>query len=157
MEPFLGMIQHMGFNYAPNYWANCDGSLMPVAQNSALFALLGTQYGGNGSTNFNLPDLRGRTAVGQGQGPGLSVRIVGEPDGAETVTLLANHLPAHTHQVSLGGTASGTGGTMAASGSGAVTPMPSGVTGGGFPVPIMSPMLTVNVQIALAGIWPSRS
>jgi microcystin-dependent protein len=156
MEPFLGMIQQMGFNFAPQYWANCDGSLIPVSQNTALFALLGTQYGGNGSTTYNLPDLRGRMAMGQGQGPGLSQRIVGETGGAETVTLLANHLPAHTHQVSLGGTASGTGGTMAASGSGAVTPMPSGVTGGGWPVPIMPPMLTVNFQIALQGIFPSR-
>jgi microcystin-dependent protein len=129
---------------------------MPVSQNTALFALLGTQYGGNGSTNFNLPDLRGRMAMGQGQGPGLSQRIVGEMDGAERVNLLASHLPPHEHPVSLGGTASGTGGTMAASGSGAVTPMPSGVTGGGFPVPIMPPTLTVNFQIALAGIFPSR-
>lgn len=158
MEPFLGMIQHMGFPFAPHDWANCDGSLMPISQNTALFALLGTQYGGsgNGSTTFNLPDLRGRMAMGQGQGPGLSQRFVGEMDGAETVTLLANHLPAHTHQVSLGGTASGTGGTMAASGSGAVTPMPSGVTGGSVPVSIMPPALTVNFQIALAGIFPSR-
>jgi len=156
MEPFLGMIQQMGFNFAPQYWANCDGSLIPVSQNTALFTLLQAQYGGNGSTTFNLPDLRGRMVMGQGQGPGLSPRIVGETGGAETVTLLANQLPAHTHPVSLGGTASGTGGTMAASGSGAVTPMPSGVTGGGFPVPIMPPMLTVNFQIALQGIFPSR-
>jgi microcystin-dependent protein len=130
---------------------------MPVSQNSALFSLLGTQYGGDGQRTYNLPDLRGRMAVGQGQGPGLSQRIVGETGGAETVTLLANHLPAHTHPVSLGGTASGTGGTMAASGSGAVTPMPSGVTGGGFPVPIVPPMLTVNFQIAIQGIYPYRS
>lgn len=156
MEPFLGMIQHMGFNFAPNYWANCDGSLVPVSQNSALFSLLGAQYGGDAQTTFGLPDLRGRMAVGQGQGPGLSARWIGQLDGTETVTLLANHLPPHTHQVSLGGTASGTGGTMAASGSGAVTPMPSGVAGRGDAVPIMPPTLTVNFQIALQGIFPSR-
>jgi microcystin-dependent protein len=157
MDPFMGMIVPFGFQWVPQYWATCDGSTMPVSQNSALFSLLGTQYGGDGQRTYNLPDLRGRMAVGQGQGPGLSQRIVGETGGAERVNLLASHLPPHEHPVSLGGSTSGTGGTMAAAGSGAVTPMPSGVTGGGQPVPIMPPTLTVNFQIALQGIYPYRS
>jgi microcystin-dependent protein len=150
----VGMIVPLGFPWTPQYWAACDGSVMPVAQNSALFSLIQTQYGGDGQRTFNLPDLRGRMVVGQGQGPGLSRRIVGQMDGAETVNLLASHLPPHEHPVSLGGSTSGTGGTMAAAGSGAVTPMPSGVTGRGEPVPIMPPSLTINFQIALEGIFP---
>jgi microcystin-dependent protein len=157
MEPFMGMIQQMGFYFAPNYWANCDGSLLPISQNSALYTLLNTQFGGDGRTTYALPDLRGRMAMGQGQGSGLTPRVMGQVGGAESVSLLVSNLPPHAHQVSLGGSTSGTGGTMAAAGSGAVTPMPSSVAGEGLPVSTMSPMLVVNCQIALQGIYPSRS
>lgn len=96
-EPFLGQIQMVGFNFAPRGWAFCDGQLLSIAQNSALFALLGTIYGGDGRTTFALPDLRGRVAVHPGHGPGLSSYRLGDKGGAESVTLTANQMPSHTH------------------------------------------------------------
>lgn len=96
-DPYLGEIRLVGFNYAPINWALCDGQLLPISQNSALFSLLGTLYGGNGVTTFGLPDLRGRVPMHQGQGPDLSPRTVGESGGAETVTLTTNQIPSHTH------------------------------------------------------------
>jgi microcystin-dependent protein len=96
-NPFLGEIEIVGFNFAPIGWATCDGQLLPISQNTALFALLGTQYGGNGQTTFALPDLRGRVAIHQGQGPGLTNRIIGETGGSESVTLNSSQIPAHTH------------------------------------------------------------
>lgn len=156
MEPFLASIDIMGFTYAPKYWAMCDGSILPVNQNQALYALIANTYGGQGQATFALPDMRGRMPMGQGQGNGLSWRVMGESFGSESVTLLAANLPPHEHTVALGGSASGSGGTMAAAGSGAVNPMPSGSAGGGQPVSIMPPTLVVNFQIALNGVWPSR-
>ena len=93
MEPFIGQIQPFGFNFAPKGWALCDGQLQSIAQNSALFSLLGTTYGGDGRTTFALPDLRGRTMLHQGQGPGLTTRVIGEKSGTETTTLIASNLP----------------------------------------------------------------
>ena len=101
-EPFLGMIILVPYNFAPRGWAFCNGQIMSIAQNTALFSLLGTTYGGNGQTTFALPDLRGRLAVSSGQGPGLSDRTLGEQAGSENVTLLATQMPAHTHTIGLG-------------------------------------------------------
>ena len=109
-EPFLGEIKAIPFNYAPRGWAFCEGQLLPINQNQALFALLGTTYGGNGVTNFALPDLRGRVVIGAGQGPGLPDYPLGTAVGANTVTLTESNLPAHTHTVGNGNTApAGTG------------------------------------------------
>jgi microcystin-dependent protein len=98
-EPFIGEIRMVGFNFAPRGWAQCAGQLMSIAQNSALFSLLGTMYGGNGQTTFGLPDLRGRGPVGIGQGPGLANITQGELSGVESVTLLNAQMPAHSHSV----------------------------------------------------------
>lgn len=156
MEPFLASIEAMAFNFPPKYWAICDGSQIPISQNSAVYALLGTSYGGDARSYFNLPDMRGRTPMGQGAGPGLSQRVMGDKPGAETATLLTANMPPHEHLVSLGGTASGSGGTMAAAGSGAVNPMQSGPAGSGQPFSVMPPTLVVNFVIALSGVFPSR-
>src|SRR5438128_6809166 len=100
-EPFLGEIRIVSFNFAPRGWASCDGQLLPINQNQALFSLLGTYYGGNGQTTFALPDLRGRVPVhvGNQPGPGLSVYDLGEQTGEETVTLLESEMPLHNHAV----------------------------------------------------------
>src|SRR3569833_3421678 len=94
-SPFLGEIRAFGFNFAPKGWTMCNGQQLSMQQNAALFSLLGTQYGGNGVTTFALPDLRGRTAVNQGQGPGLSSYVIGEVTGTETVTLISTQMPQH--------------------------------------------------------------
>src|ERR1700722_20828960 len=99
-DNFVGEIRIVGFNFAPVGWATCDGQLMPISQNTALFSLLGTFYGGDGKTTFALPDLRGRVAVGQGQGPGLSPYDIGEVLGVEAVTLLGSQIASHTHPFS---------------------------------------------------------
>jgi microcystin-dependent protein len=96
-EPFIGEIRWVAFNFAPVGWARCDGQLLPISQNTALFALLGTTYGGNGQTTFALPDFRSRTIVHQGQGPGLSNRDMGEQGGTESHTLSIAEMPAHSH------------------------------------------------------------
>ncbi|MGC4087610.1 MAG: tail fiber protein [Polyangiaceae bacterium] len=97
MEPFIGMIIVFAGNFAPRGWALCNGQLLPIAQNTALFSILGTTYGGDGRTTFALPDLRGRVPVHPGQGPGLSNYSLGQVSGTETVTLTTQNLPAHTH------------------------------------------------------------
>lgn len=93
MEVFLGTIQMFGFNFAPSGWALCNGQIIPLAQNQALFALLGTFYGGNGQTNFGLPNLQGRMPIGQGSGGGLTPRVIGEISGTEKVSILSSNLP----------------------------------------------------------------
>lgn len=98
-EPYLGQIAFVAFNFAPRGWAECNGQLLPISQNSALFALLGTMYGGNGTSNFALPDMRGRAVVHGGQGSGLSNYSQGQQIGAETVTLNVSEMPAHNHAV----------------------------------------------------------
>lgn len=98
-EPFIGQIAAFGFNFPPIGWATCDGQLLSVAQNTALYSLLGTYYGGDGQTTFALPDLRGRTPIHMGQGVGLSPRFIGETGGSETGTLLISNLPAHNHEI----------------------------------------------------------
>jgi len=154
---YLGSIELMGFQWAPQYFAACDGSIVPVQQNNALYSLIGSFYSGsNFPSTFALPDLRGRMPLGQGAGPGLSPRGMYQSQGAEQVTLTATNLPPHEHPVALGGSASASGSTMAAAGSGAVSPMPSGIAGEGQPMSVMPPSLTLNYVIAVQGWFPSR-
>lgn len=160
-DDFLGSTSLVGFQWAPNNWALAQGQLLPLWQNTALFSLLGTYYGGNGTNNFALPDLRGRVPVGQGQGMGTSQRDLGDVYGQERVTLVAANLPAHEHPVQLGGTGSvdsGSGpavqGTTAGTGGGLA---PSGVVGNNEPVSTVPPTVVLNWIICLNGIFPSRS
>ena len=171
-EPFVGEIIMVGFNFAPRGWAFCDGQLLAIMQNQALFSLLGTIYGGDGRTTFGLPPLRGRIPLHAGTGPGLTNRRLGERSGQEQVSLNANQLPAHNH-------------TLMASGSPADTPGPAGAllaeapvygppatppkqmspqamsnAGDGttsIPHDNMQPFLAIRFCIALVGVYPSRS
>lgn len=155
--PYVGSIELMGFAWAPQDWATCDGSMVPLQQNQALYALIGPYFAGSSYPSaFALPDLRGRMAMGQGTGPGLSSRVMAQRQGTEQVALTAINLPPHEHPVALGGSASASGSTMAAAGAGAVNPMFSGIAGEGQPVPVMPPSLTLNYLIALEGWFPSR-
>jgi microcystin-dependent protein len=164
--PYLGEIRLFPYNFAPHNWTFCQGQLMLISQNTALFSLIGTFYGGNGTTNFALPDLRGRVAVGMGTGSGLSAYSVGQVGGAETVTLLQSQLPAHTHtQPVTNSAASGsrpngavpaTGGSYAASSDGGAF-VPTSATGGGQPFGIVQPYLAMTYCIALSGVFPSRN
>ncbi len=170
-DPFLGQISIVGFNYAPQGWAMCNGQLLSIAQNTALFSLLGTQYGGDGESTFALPDLRGRFPLGAGQGPGLSPRTQGETGGAEQYTLTVAQLPAHTHPLAASKTeATVTSPTGALLGTKARVPLYApagnfttmstlsiGSTGGTQPHPAMPPYLVLNYIIALEGIYPSRN
>jgi microcystin-dependent protein len=167
-EPFLAQIMMFGGNFAPRGWALCNGQILPIAQNTALFSLLGTTFGGNGQTTFGLPDLRGRVPVHAGQGPGLSNVSLGEAAGNESVTLTQNQMPQHTHGVAAsngGSTASRpAGNVLAAGGSYAsasdgttMNPAMIGAAGGGQPHENRQPYLGVNFIIALEGIFPSRN
>ncbi|MEO6732653.1 MAG: tail fiber protein [Ferruginibacter sp.] len=171
-EPFIGEISMSGFNFAPRGYATCDGQLLPIAQNTALFSLLGTQYGGNGQTTFALPDLRGRVPMHQGQGPGLSVRTIGEVAGQENHTLISTQIPAHTHTLNAvsnaGDIATPAGAYLANTGAldkeykatGTVVAMNTnavGITGGGQPHNNLPPYLVINFYIAMEGIFPSRN
>lgn len=178
-EPFIGQIQLFGFNYAPRGWAFCHGQILAINQYTALFSLLGTMYGGNGQSTFALPDLRGRVAIGFGQGPSLSQRTLGEFAGAENVTLSPHQMPVHTHQLMI---SNGTGTTDTANGNflanGAVTIARGNIVpaniygtgqngqlnsnavssqGGSQPHNNMQPYLTLNYCIALQGVFPSRN
>ncbi len=168
MDPFIGELRLFGFTFAPQGWALCQGQLLSIAQYSALFSLLGTTYGGNGQTNFQLPDLRGRGALGFGQGPGLSAYTQGQVGGVEQVTLTQGQLPPHNHTVAASSTATGkspagsfpafTADASTYGSTGDLTMNPAMVSGGGSsqPVPIASPYLVLNWCIALQGIFPSR-
>ena len=176
MDPFIGEIMMAGFNFAPRGWALCNGQTLAISQNTALFSLLGTNYGGNGTTTFALPDLRGRTPIQQGQGPGLSSRQVGETGGVENVTLISTEIPSHTHALKAttasATTAAPAGAIWAVSGSrrsttnlytnaaGAGAVMNSQVlapVGSSVPHNNMPPYLAVNFCIALQGIFPARN
>jgi microcystin-dependent protein len=180
MDPFLGQISLLACNFAPVGWAFCQGQLLPINQNTALFSLLGTNYGGNGTTTFALPDLRSRVPIGFGQGAGLSNYPLGGLGGAETVTIGTSNYPAHSHTLSaVAGAASGntpsglieaegqTGGRGGAvnlalySVSGSATTLASGAltsaAGGSQPHNNREPYLALNFCIALQGIFPSRS
>jgi microcystin-dependent protein len=169
-EPFLSEIQMYGFNFAPQGWATCDGQLLPISQNQALFSLLGTMYGGDGRTTFGLPDLRSRAPMHFGQGPGLSNRPQGQKSGSETHTITPNEMPSHSHDLmatNTNATADRPGGELPASaevnayGSGGTSSMSSRAVGshspGGQAHNNMQPYLTINFCIALTGQFPSRN
>jgi microcystin-dependent protein len=172
---YLGEVRLVGFWFAPKYWAQCNGQLMPIAQNTALFSLLGTTYGGNGQTNFALPDLRGRVPVHVGQGPGLGNYVLGEVLGAESTYLLSSQVPQvpHTHPFTQAGatvpnskTPSGKAPAIAGSnfyGDPGVITMAGGSVGANSgagasqPVPLFQPSLVMNWCIALQGVFPSQN
>lgn len=174
-EPFIGEIKIVGFNFAPRGWAFCDGQLLAIASNTALFSLLGTTFGGDGRTTFGLPDLRGRTATHPGTGPGLSSYRWGQRGGIENVALTGAQMPVHNHTVRATkdeGTDGGPGGKYLAAGHGQETiykSMPDGAkfntmaadmianAGGGQAHTNISPYLGVYHVIALTGVYPSRS
>lgn len=178
--PYIGEIQLFGFNFAPKDWALANGATLPIAQNTALFSLLGTTYGGNGQTTFQLPNLMTQAACNQGQGPGLAQRTIGEAFGENSVTVLQTQMPAHTHGLQLfhQTDASKLVGTPAAGNAisfpksvptkafVAGTPPPPitafagnviGVAGGSQPHENRQPYLAVNFCIALYGVFPSFS
>lgn len=180
-DPFIGQIVLFGGNFAPRGWALCDGQLLSIASNSALFSILGTIYGGDGRTTFALPDLRGRAPIHAGNGPGLTPRSLGQKSGAETNVLNINDMPSHTHDATtvtncvtaVGntneaegnywskdlGSQSATYHTGAASGTMAGDAVTTTVanTGAGNPINNMQPYLATNYIIALVGVFPSRS
>ena len=167
-DPFLGEIKLVGFNFAPRGWAFCNGQILPIAQNTALFSLLGTTYGGNGQTTFALPDLRGRVPVHFGQGPGLSNINLGQSAGSEFTTLLQTQMPQHSHLASVTGAGAGgnrpggnvpsAGGAYAASSDGSTfNPAFVQSSGGGQPFGNREPYLALNFVIAMEGIFPSRN
>jgi microcystin-dependent protein len=173
MDPFVAEIRIFPFNFAPKGWAFCDGQLLPLSQNTALFSLLGTTYGGDGKSNFALPNMQGNAPMHPGQGPGLSLHDLGETGGSETVALLESEMPSHTHAMrdhdidlgelnapaanrSLAKSANATAYTPAAN----LVPMAAQVlppAGGSLPHNNMQPYLTLNFCIALQGVFPPRS
>ncbi|MET4614899.1 microcystin-dependent protein [Stenotrophomonas sp. 2619] len=174
-DQFLGEIQMFGFDFAPAQWALCAGQLLPISQNTALFSLLGTTYGGDGRSNFALPNLQGFTACGQGQGPALSDRTLGEVFGTTSVTLLESEMPRHSHAVNVyaqrdatklhGTPLQGDAVTIptatapfadATPANAGFAPSMVGVAGGSQPHENRQPYLTVNFCIALRGIFPPR-
>jgi microcystin-dependent protein len=182
-QPFIGQIAMFGFNFAPRGWAHCNGQLQAVSQNEALFSLIGTIYGGDGRTTFALPDLRGRSSVHYGNGPGLSNVALGQRGGYETTNLLTSNLPPHSHTFNL---ADGKGDAFSANGTGianvalnqetgqsnelleifssagaysgkTLRSTTIGNAGGGQSFDSRSPYLGINICIALVGVYPSRS
>jgi microcystin-dependent protein len=174
VDPFVAEIRIFPFNFAPKGWAFCDGQILPLSQNTALFSLLGTTYGGDGKSNFALPNLQGRTPMHPGQGPGLSLHDLGETGGSETVSLLESEIPSHSHgnQASLGDSNSQAPGGQApqllATGIGVgqfavpgslvqLNPVAIAPAGGDQPHNNMQPYLTLNLCIALQGVYPPRT
>jgi microcystin-dependent protein len=175
-EPFIAEIRMFAGNFPPRGWAFCQGQILSIAQNTALFSLLGTTYGGNGQTTFALPDLRGRYPMQPGQGPGLTPRTLGEQGGTENVALIITQMPAHIHtfqgtvnaSIAEGGNDSIPTGKVPAAGgtynATADTTMANnmvtgniGVSGQGQPHNNMPPFTCINYIIALEGIYPSRN
>lgn len=180
-EPFVGEIKMFGGNFAPRGYAFCNSQLMSIQQNTALFSLLGTTYGGDGRVTFGLPNLQGRAPMHWGSSPGLTPRAIGEIGGAESATLNSSNLPAHVHPVAIPcSTSDGTAGNpqnqvlavpnapeagssvngyaAAATGPATLLPFNSGIAGGAnAPIPTVSPFLCVSFIIALNGIFPSRN
>lgn len=170
--PYIAAILLFAGNFAPRGWAFCEGQILSIAQNTALFSLLGTTYGGNGQTNFALPDLRGRVPIHQGTGPGLPLYTLGELAGAANITLLTSNMPAHNHTLNAfseaGDTSAPAGALLSntgaldkeyrTAGTGVVMNSAAiGIAGGSQPVSIMQPYLALNYIIALQGIFPSRN
>lgn len=172
-EPFLGEVRIFAGNFAPRGWAFCQGQLLSIAQNQALFALLGTTYGGNGQTTFALPDLRGRSPVHWGSGPGLPSVSLGEQGGSEAVTLIASEMPAHSHGVRASSELANAtavdnglpgakvrGGLDIYTASGSPVALAAGTvsnSGAGQPHSNMQPALALSLIIAVEGIFPSRN
>jgi len=171
MTPFVGQIQAFGFNFAPRGWARCDGALLAISQYSALFSLLGTMYGGDGRTTFALPDLRSRSIVHTGTGPGLNTITQGERGGAINHTIITQQMPSHNHSVAVnvntgGGSESVPTGIIASQVNGFAEDPTSGAhlggvtqtnAGGGQAFNIRNPYLGVEYCIALEGVFPSRN
>lgn len=186
-QPYIGEIRLLGFNFAPNGWAFCQGQLMSIAQNPALFNLIGTTYGGDGQNTFALPNLQGRVIIGQGTGPGLSPRTLADTGGVESVTLTTTNLPAHMHAITgptaavacksgAGNAQSPVGNVLAGEAAGVTMPYSSqapdaamggalvptaspqsGLTGGSQPHANVQPYLTLNYCISLFGIFPTQT
>lgn len=171
-DPFVAEIRIFPFNFPPKGWAFCDGQLLPISQNTALFSLLGTVYGGDGKSTFALPDLQGSAPMQPGQGQGLSLRDLGEMSGVESITLLTSEMPFHTHTMnvsadpgnvqipvatatyarSFGGSAY----NPSNAGLALMAPQMISITGGSLPHNNMQPYLTLNFCIALQGVFPQR-
>jgi|SRR5579872_3610837 len=174
-SPFVGEIRMWGLNFAPAQWAFCNGQILSIQQNTALFSIIGTFYGGNGTSTFGLPNFQGSVPLHQGQGNGLSPRVVGEVDGAASVTLNSTQIPIHNHGVfaqnsrigvlsapsATSGLARSSGGNTYASANTQLTPMAASAistfNGGNQPHNNMQPYLCVNFCIAIAGIFPTRN
>ena len=172
-DQFLGEVRIFGCNFPPNGWAFCDGQLLPISQNTALFSLLGTQYGGNGQTTFALPNLQGNVPLDFGQGPGLAPYNIGDTGGVSAVTLLNSEMPAHNHRANcnsgLGNKPKPNLNYWAADASGSLSeyatapdgnvmsPQAIGIAGSSLPHNNMQPYLVLNFCIALVGIYPARS
>jgi microcystin-dependent protein len=173
-DPFVAEIRIFPFNFAPKGWAFCDGQLLPISQNTALFSLCGTTYGGDGKSTFALPNMQGNAPMHPGQGPGLSLHDLGETGGSETVTLLQSEMPAHTHNVmtavqdfaDLGAPAANRALSKSGKGSGykanpqanvTMSPQTIAPAGGDQPHNNMMPYLTLTFCIALQGVFPPRS
>lgn len=175
-DPFLAEIRIFPFNFAPTGWAFCDGQLLPISQNTALFALLGTMYGGDGKSTFALPNLQGSAVMQPGQGQGLSLRDQGEIGGSESITLIQSEIPAHTHSINVASGRS-TANNLVPSPTTVLAPSvnvtaykdmdPSptltqmspntlGLAGGSLPHNNMQPYLTLNFCIAMQGVFPQR-
>jgi microcystin-dependent protein len=169
-DPFVSEIRMFGFTFPPKGWAACDGQLMPISQNTALFALLGTYFGGNGKSNFALPELDGSVPIGQGQGQGLNEYVIGDQGGEESVTLLQAEMPAHNHSLNVSGDlaserqpqgqtfAQGDGVNFYDTQNPTVTLDPRALTinGSSLPHNNMQPYLTMNFCIAMQGVFPPR-
>lgn len=170
-EPFLGQIAFVAFNFAPRGWAECNGQILPIAQNQALFSLIGTTYGGDGMTTFALPDMRGRVLISEGTGPGLSPYIQGQTGGVESVTLTSNQMPMHSHSVQAvsteGNQNTPTGNLLAdtktldkeysdAISDTTMSTRMIGVSGGNQPHQNVQPYITLKCIIAIQGVFPSR-
>lgn len=181
MDPLLAMIFAFASNFAPQGFLFCSGQLLAISSNTAVFSLLGTTYGGNGTTSFALPDLRGRVPIGQGQGPGLSNYVLGQASGTENTSILINNLPAHTHSLNVNNATGTTGipgtttylskGPVTGSGPAAqvgeiytttapnttLSPNAIGLTGSSTPINNIQPYVAISYIIAMNGIFPTRN
>lgn len=173
MVPFVAQIQPVAFNFAPRGWITCDGQLLAISSNTAVFSLIGTTFGGDGRTTFGVPDLRGRSMVGVGSGPGLTHRSWGQRGGANTISITTSHMPQHSHTLfgvdDTGDSRSPAGDVLATSnvgdknykkstnGNTAMNSTSIGSSGGNLPISIDNPYLGIYICMALQGVYPSRS